>query len=243
MKNFLFILIIAIFTLFSATPIWADVNWEPLLNKVTLQLQTEQWVTTKTALVNVGVNAAVADQGIDKIQTDVIQKLNQLSSKGEWHVVSFNRQLDKSGLESIQITAQARLPQSELSNLRNKAKAISKPGITFTIDDVQFVPSDEEIKQANNAMRNRLYQQAKAEIDALNKIYPDQKYYLHQINFLMMAFPMAADTMQTANYSMTKMAAAPGPQRTSAVGNKVTMEATVVLAAMSDVMKQKLNQP
>lgn len=123
-------------------PVCADVNLEPLLNKVTLQLRAEQWVTTKTALVNVGVNAAVTDQGIEKIQNDVMQKLNKLSDKGEWHIVSYNRQLDRSGLESIQMTAQARLPQSELANLRDKAKSLSKPGETFTIDAVQFTPSD-----------------------------------------------------------------------------------------------------
>src|SRR5690348_10953477 len=121
-----------------AQSVWADISIDPLLNKISLQLQTEQWVTTKTALVNVGVNAAVSDQGIVNVQNDVMQKLNQLSNKGEWHVVSFNRQQDASGLESIQIVAQARLPQTELGNLRDKAKAISKPGETFTIDNVQF---------------------------------------------------------------------------------------------------------
>src|SRR5262245_12903757 len=123
---------------FLSFPAWSDIQLGDIQNKITLQLQAEQWVTTKTALVNVGVNAAVTDQGIDKVQTDVMQKLNQLSDKGEWHILTFNRQLDSSGLESIQITAQARLPQSELANLRNKAKSISKPGETFTIDNIQF---------------------------------------------------------------------------------------------------------
>ena len=51
---------------------WASIDVGPLLNKVTLQLQAEQWVTTKTALVTVGVNAAVADQDIGQIQADVM---------------------------------------------------------------------------------------------------------------------------------------------------------------------------
>jgi hypothetical protein len=220
-----------------AAPAWADNDLEPLLNKVSLQLQSEQWVTTKTALVSVSVNAAVSDQGIDQVQTDVIQKLNQLSNKGEWHIVSLNRQLDSSGLESIQIAAQARLPQSELANLRNKAKSVSKPGETFNIDNIQFSPSDDEIKQANNSLRNTIYQQAKAEVDALNKVYPDQKYYLHQIDFNMMPPPMEPMPMAQNAMVMAKSARAP---LAMAIGNKVQLQASVVLASMPDQLAQKL---
>jgi len=220
-----------------ALPVWADNDLEPLLNKVTLQLQTEQWVTTKTALVGVSVNAAVTAQGIDQVQADVMQKLNQLSSKGEWHIVSFNRQQDSSGLESIQIIAQARLPQSELSSLRNIAKSVSKPGETFTVDNIQFNPSEDEMRQANISLRNNIYAQAKAEVDALNKVYPEQKYYLHQIDFNFMPpvepVPMAQSTMLMAK--SVRMAAAP-----LAVGNKAQMQANVVLASMPDQLAQKL---
>ena len=101
---------------------WADIDLAQLQNKVTLQLQAQQWITTKSALVTVGVNAAVTDHGIENIQASVLQKLNQLSDKGEWHVLNFNRQEDKSGLENVRISAQASLPQSELASLRSKAK-------------------------------------------------------------------------------------------------------------------------
>ena len=216
----------------------ADINLEPLLNKVSLQLRAEQWVTTKTALVNVGINAAVTDQGIDKIQAEVMQKLSQFSDKAEWHIVSFNRQMDKSGLESIQITAQARLMQDELSGMRDKAKAISKPGETFTVDNVQFIPSDDEMRQANTALRSTIYQQAKTEIDALNKQYPEQKYYLHQIDFMIQPPPVAP--MPMAMNAMMKMeggVAAPSPL---SVGNKLELQAGVVLASMPDQVSQKL---
>ncbi|MBV9574994.1 MAG: hypothetical protein JO149_00025 [Gammaproteobacteria bacterium] len=213
---------------------WAEVNLEPLLDKITLSLQSEQWVTTKTALVDVGVNAAVTDQGIEKVQATVLDKLNALA-KGEWHIVSFNRQLDKSGLESVQINAQARLAQGELANLRAKAKTISKPGETYTIDNVQFTPSEEELRQANMALRNQVYQQAKAEVDALNKMYPEQKYYVHQVDFLMIS-PMRAAPMAEMNM-MAKMAAAPVPL---AVGNKVVIQANVVIASMPTQVTQKL---
>ncbi|SRR5579883_2120001 len=225
MRGFYFLLSVVLFS----TPAWADINLEPLLNRVTLQLHAEEWVTTKTALVSVGVNAAVSDQGIEKLQSGVLQQLKQLSTQGDWHIVSFDRQLDKSGLETVQITAQARLQQTELAGLRTKAKAMSKPGETFTIDNVQFIPSEDELRQANNELRNLIYQQAKAEMDTLNKLYPDQKYYLHQIDF---AFPPAPGPLV-----MAKMAPAAAPL---SVGNKQELQATVVLAAAPDFLTQKV---
>lgn len=231
--------VLMIATLLISSPIWAqDISLEPLLNKITLQLHAEQWLTTKTALVDVGINAAVSDQGIEKIQNQVMQKLSQFSSNAEWHIISFDRQLDKSGLETIQITAQARLQQSELGNLRDKAKSISKPGETYTIDNVQFVPSEEEIRQANNLIRANIYQQAKAEIDAINKTYPDQKYYLHQIDFTTTnpIVPMPARN----SFVKVAGAGAPAPRMSLAVGNKAEVTAFVVFASLPDQVAQKL---
>lgn len=212
---------------------WADTDFSLLLNKVSFPLKVEKWVTTKTAEVIVGVNAAVSDAGIEKIQGQVLGQLMQLSALGEWHIVRYMRQQDKSGLESIQIIAQSRLPQSELNGLRDKAKAISKPGNTYTIDNVAFTPSDDEITQANVQLREMIYQQAKMEIDAINKIYPEQKYYLHHIEFnsAPSIMPMAAMEMRS---QVAVVTAAP-----LNVGNKMELNASVVIASMPDVITKK----
>ena len=223
----LFYLLAASFLL--SSPAWADQNPELLLNKVILQLRSEQWVTTKTALVNVNVNAAVNNQGIEKIQTDIMQKLSQLSSQGDWHIVSFDRQLDKSGLENVQIIAQARLAQTELSGLRDKAKNLSKPGTTFTIENIQFTPTEDEIRLANINLRNNIYQQAKTELDTINKLFTNQKYYLHQISFLPYAMPMAQNTF---------VAKAEAMATPLSVGNKQELQATVILAANAEQNNQ-----
>lgn len=231
MKKTLIVLLTCLFSL----PVWAGTDLEALLNKVILQFSAEQWVTTKSALVNVGVNAAVSDQGLEKIQSEVMQQLSKLAGKGDWHILSFNRSLDKSGLESVQISAQARLDQSDLVNLRGKAKTLSKPGETFTIDDVQFTPSEDEMRQANTSMRNNIYQQVKAEIDVLNKLYPDQKYNLHQINFISAIMPMPM--MRTMNAMALEQAPSAPPLD---IGNKAQLQATVVLAATPEWLFQKV---
>lgn len=223
-----------LFGLLFSLPAFADVDLENLLNRVTLQLHAEQWATTDTALVNVTINAALTDQGIETIQASIIQKLKKISDKSEWHIVSFERQQDQSGLENVQMSAEARLPQTELANLRSKAKALTKPGETYAIESVVFTPSDEELRQVKIALRNNIYQQAKTEIDALNKIYPEQKYYLHQIDFIMQEYPMPV----AQNMMVRKApAAAIAPLN---IGNKLEQQATVVLAAMPEQVAQKI---
>jgi hypothetical protein len=215
------------------TSAWAETDLSTLLNKVTFPLKVQQWVTTKTAEVYVGVNASVTDAGIEKIQNQVLAQLQQLSNQGEWHIISYTRQQDKSGLESIQISAMARLPQPELVNLRGKAKSMSRPGNTYTIDDVRFTPSDDEITQANVMMRGMIYQQAKSEIDALNKMYPEQKYYLYHIDFNAQPIVMPMMEMATAR---NQIAYAAAPLK---VGNKMELYANVTVASMPDMLTKK----
>lgn len=212
---------------------------ESLLNKVKFRLNAEQWVASQTALVTVGLNAGVSDAGMASIQAEVIKKLNQIASQAQWHVVSFTRSLDQSGLEKVQISAQARLPSSALPTLRDKAKALSKPGETFTLDNVQFTPSEDEIRAANIQLRSNLYTQAKEELDRVNKAYPEQKFYIHDVDFMegMPPGPMPQPMYMTAN-----MRAGGGANEAAniAVGDKITLWATVTLAATPDQALIKL---
>jgi uncharacterized protein YggE len=209
-----------------------------LLNKVTVRLTAEQYVPTKTALVSVGVSASVTEAGLQNIQDDILKKLTSLSDQGEWHITAFDRSQDQSGLEKVQISAQARLPSAALTSLRDKSKTMSKPGQTFTVDNVEFTPSDDEMRAANTALRSVIYQQAKDEADRLNKAYPDQKYYVHDVNFLdlMMApgpiMPMNAMVMRGNNQSFSPKLS---------VGDKLIINATVVLAAMPDQLNKALH--
>lgn len=222
-------LYVTMMSLFFLAPAWADVSLEPLLNKVTLQLNAEQWVATKSALVNVNINASVSDTTIEKVHSQVLDKLNHIA-KGDWHILSYDRSQDKSGLESIQMVAQARLLETDLGGLRDKAKAISKPGETYTIDTVQFTPSEDEVRDANNNLRANIYDQTKAELARLNKAYPEQKYSVHDINFMTEAMPVPMlQSMMMKNGDNRAAARAP-----LTIGDKLRVNATVVLATTPD---------
>ncbi len=227
---------LALFTvisLFLTIPVWAETNVEDLLNKVILRLNAEQWVTTKTALVTVGINVSVSDNDLGKAQSHIMDKLNQIASKADWHILSFDRSQDQSGLEKVQASAQARLADNALAGLREKAKEISKPGETFTLDNVQFVPTEDEMRNANAVLRGNIYQQAKTELDQLNKLYSDQKFYIHQINFVSDVVP---GPMMQAKYAGV---AASNSVAALEVGDKLRISAIVILSAApnSDVVK------
>tara|TARA_R110000868_G_scaffold134591_3_gene346661 strand:- start:936 stop:1643 length:708 start_codon:yes stop_codon:yes gene_type:complete len=228
MKKLVFILL----GVMMASPVWAEGDLSNMLDKVSLHLNAEKWITTQTAEVNVSVNAGVSDAGIEKIQAQVLDKLEKLSNLGEWHIVSFSRREDKSGLETVQIAAQARLPQLALANLRGKAKSISKPGETYTIDAVRFTPSEEEMAQAQKLLRGMIYSQVKTEVATLNKTYPGQVFSLYRVDFNMNPAPMMAMMAQRS----AKVAASPPPLN---IGNKLTIQASVVLAAMPDMLVPK----
>lgn len=230
------LLFLVLFSVFFSLNAWADNSYEPLLDTVTLELNAEQWVVTQSALVTVGVNASVTGGGLDKTQNTIMTKLNQFSNKGVWRIVSFNRSLNQSGLEQIQIAAQARLPSSDLAGLRDKVKAISKPGETYTLDNVEFVPSEIELRDANTNLRAVIYQQAKNELATLAKFYPDQRYYIHRIDFINRSNPQPMNAM----YMKAAMTSAASNISSSvSVGNKLVLAAIVVLAAAptSDVAK------
>lgn len=231
MKKIMLLLLASLLT----TSAWAAVDLSTLLNKVQMQLKVEQWLTTQTAEVNVSVNASVNDQGIERIQNHVLSKLKQLSNRGEWHIIRYNRVKDASGLESVRISAQVRLPQSELASLRSKAKSISKPGEDYKIDRISFTPSDDEVRVAKDELREKIYEYAKKEIAKLNKIYPTEKFYIYRIDFT--NAPAIMPMAENAMYRSAKVGGVAAQPLN--IGNKLDMLASVTLASMPEPLAKK----
>ncbi|MDX1902390.1 MAG: hypothetical protein SFW66_10400 [Gammaproteobacteria bacterium] len=205
--------------------VFADNNFEPLLDKVTLSFNADKWVVAGAALVTVGINLSLSDQDMGHVQSGILEKLDKIATKADWHIVAFNRTQDESGLEKIQASAQARLPEKILAGLRDRAKALSKPGQTFTIDDIQFTPSEQEKRDAYVALRSNIYQQIKTELAQLNQMYPEQKYSVHEIHFVDQT---PVGTM--ANVMMSKQAmVAASPELP--IGDQMKLNASVVLAS------------
>ena len=202
--------------------------FKPALNKVTYEVSAEEWAKTSTVMVNVGVDAVFNEDKLEQVRADILKKLNQLTPNAQWHVTNFARNQDQSGLERLQMQAQARVNNTALGNLRQQAKSLSKPGETITILNIDYSPSLAEIEATRMELHKQIYNQAKKELVELNQMYPNQKYYLHNIEFLSQPRlpepqPMMRMSLMATN---AKSDAMPMP-----VSDKVIVAARVTLAS------------
>jgi hypothetical protein len=196
-----------------------------ILNQVSFDVTGEQWVSTKTARVIIAVNAGVGEDKLNTAYTEMTQKLQKLIGNSQWHITGFERSTDKSGLEQLYVTAETRLPESELATLKSRLKAASKAGEAYTVASVDYIPSLIEREAAQTALRNQIYNQIKTEVTQLNAAYPNQKYSVHNIEFIENSpapTPMLMGAMVRQAASATN-AAMP-------VSNNLQLRAHVVLA-------------
>lgn len=206
----------------------------PKMATIHYQLTAEQWVSTSTANVIVNVDASVNQSGPDVIQQQINQGL-QTIAKGDWQITDMQRSQDSSGLESVHVEAQARLPVSAIANIRTQAYALSKPGIKYTIADTQYQPTVADIQAARMALRQKLYQQIETELKTVNGIYGDERYQLAQVTFSdgNLYTPQEPGPMMRSNgQMMTAMAVeAPASAPSPTINQKITMTANVRLSA------------
>lgn len=227
-------------SLFMSSTVFA-LNCEKMcpLNVVSFQLQSEQWASTDTAKVVVKFSGALTASGLAEVHQQINAMLAKLYKSADWHITQFQRQKDNSGLENVVALAEARLPESALPGLRSQAKAISKAGATYEIAQIEFVPSQEDIQIIKSNLRNKIYRDAKIELAQLNKLYPEQHYQLHKVEFIELPSPiMAARNDMGAAVNLMKM-----PQAPMNVSNKIYMQANIEFAAkmLGQVSDNKLN--
>lgn len=171
----------------------ASIAGDNASNTITYQYSASSWVASHTANVIVSVNAAVNTSELSSFEQTLPEKLNRIV-KAPWHITQFYRNDDKSGLESVQVQAEARVATEKMNGLKEKAKAISKAGETYSIVDVHYSPSLVEVEQAYANLRETMLQQIQQQVSSLNRLFPKQNYTIHHIDFTQgfQAVPMAA---------------------------------------------------
>jgi hypothetical protein len=212
------------------------VHAEELLPKpddhVSFNLAAEDWVTTKTARVMVGVEAAVGDSNAGSMREDMMKAVNDLA-KTDWRLVSFNRSLDQTGLERWSAMFESRLPENELSGLAERAKKAGKAGLQLSVGGIDFSPTLDEMEAARATLRAKIYKQANEQLTALNATLPGRTYRISGIDFSGEAGgppPMpfvARGKMMPMMASAAVSSEAAGPAERS---EKITLSAEVTLA-------------
>lgn len=154
-----------------------------VLDTVELHMAAKEWVSTQTALLTVSLNATLTSGDLVKARADILDKLSKIAP-GSWHLIQFDRSQDGSGLEKLMVQAQARVAQTQLTHVYQNAKAVSKPGETYSVVSLEFKPSLEDVQQVRVALRERLYQQVQDELVRLNTRYDGQHYSLNKLVFV-----------------------------------------------------------
>lgn len=153
------------------------------LDKVDFQLSAKQWVKTNSALLQVHISATLNDADVVKARANIEDNLLKIS-QGQWQITQFDRSQDESGLAKLEVQAQARVPLEQLNNVYAQATKVSRAGENYSILQVDFKPSFQELQTAKNQLRVTLYKKVGQEIDALNQAFPEQHYSVHQLDFI-----------------------------------------------------------
>jgi hypothetical protein len=219
---------------------------------VTFDLNTEGWVTTKTARVMVSVDAAVAGAATSTMRADMQKALSDLA-KTEWRLIGFYRSQDSSGLERWNASFEARLAEAGLAGIHENAKKLSKAGMQITISNVDFSPTLEETETVKAALRADLYKMAAVQLATLNGSFPARQYRIAAIDF------NGAGTahFMTQNFAQPMMMRAKGAMMADTAmaptteqggggmerAEKITMTARVVMAAIAPMTMPPMATP
>jgi hypothetical protein len=200
------------------------------LDTVIFQIAAKQWVNTETAVLSVSIHATLSDADLVKARASIMDKLAKIAS-GDWHLTQFDRSQDNSGLQTLFVEAQARVPQNKLTQVYQTAKSLSKPGASYEISGIEFKPSLEEIQQVRAQLRERLYQQARDEILRLNKVYTGQHYTLNNLIFDDSGVAPVSTKMAAVNPLVMSVAMPSQVVPNVSVSNELSLTATIQAAS------------
>jgi hypothetical protein len=198
---------------------------------ISIELRTEGWVETQTAKVMALLDISLKPEEAGMARIEVQKALDELAPKADWHITGFNRNEGASGLEQWQVTAEARMPESDLGGLRETARGLSQPGRQVRILGIDFSPTLAEQEATLTALREDIYRQAQAELERVRALWPDRDYRIHVIDLVPggMTPPQPAPKMMRAEASMAYDSSAGGGDGFSA-SRKLTVYAVVSLA-------------
>lgn len=208
-------------------PLFANAqSCSTLLPQITMQLSAEDWVTTQTAKVTVVLDASLKKDQLATAQENFTASLNKIASDVKWHIIEFSRTGAKSNLEQVHAVAEARLSEKAVAGVRERAQAQSGEGQSYTIQDIVYSPSQEEMSALSAKLRAQIYDQAKEELTRLNMVYASPKFSIYSINFTNSLNQPGPNYMAKTMNTMAVPQSAP-----MTVSQQITQDALVIFAA------------
>lgn len=201
---------------------------------VVFDLSAEDWVTTKTAHVTLGIEVAVSGGNAGSMRADMNKAVNDLA-KADWRLTAFDRSQDQTGLERWSASYEARLPENMLNGLADNAKKLSKAGLQLSVTDIDFTPTLEEKETIRAAVRTQIYKSANEQLALLNSSLTGRNYRIAMINFTgdetVMPTPQVMRGMAPKSMMMSSSVSAVGSAPSMERSEKILLSARVVYAA------------
>ena len=211
------------------------------LSQVILNLNADKWIVSQTANVQISVYALLTESQLASAQENILNTLKNFSSEGDWHIVQMQRSKNQANLEQLEVTAEARLPNNQINNLRQKARASSKQGETYEVKDIDYSPSPEEIATAQFELRQKIYQSARDEVNSINQVFPNQRFSLFSINFNTSAIQPQAYLEKNTAFVESSVNSQPNPTPNTNidVSQHLTLSAQVTLSSWFNAANKK----
>ncbi|MBB6252500.1 hypothetical protein [Nitrospirillum iridis] len=214
----------------ASAPAMAQMMGQPAQDQVTLTLTAEDWVKTDTARVSLTVDAGGGNAG--SARADVLKAAQAVSDKGEWRVVSFDRQQDAAGLDHWRAELEARLPETQLGGLADRARQASRAGLQIKVAGIDFTPTLAEQEAVRARLREALYRRVTEEMKALNTAFPGRDFRVGRVDFNAAVMPMMQRAPMMAMAKMADAAPAEGGGGLD-VAQKATQSAHVTFSAVA----------
>lgn len=203
----------------------------PVLDTVSLALSAEDWVKSETALVTLVVDAAGNGADAGTLRGDLVKVAGSVADKADWRIVRLDRVPDQAGLDRWQAELQARLPEAQLSNLAERTKKASRPGLQVQVGAVAFDPTLAEMEAARGALRDQLYRRVNAELAKLKTAFPDRDFRVGGIDFTEYEVPQLLPTPMMRATAVGKFVKEEAVQ--TGVQEKLRITARVILSAFA----------
>lgn len=156
---------------------------------INLSLSEDTTVVNDTVRIVASINALVQPgQTDDELRADIRATMAKFIPEVSWQFANLSRSTDASGVERVSLSASTRVAEKENSNLDNRARMASRPGLTISSVSVDTAIPRTMLEKAEQDLRLSLLRKARAEVALVNAVFDlsegsPEAYRVHTVNF------------------------------------------------------------
>lgn len=172
--------------LLTCVPVFAiaNTNDQNCQNQISMQLQEEGWVASKTAQVTVSIQAATSKDNSAKVIETITAKLKSIVKNADtWRLVDLSTEKNSAGLLAISAKMSSRLNNDQLAQLQQAIDTLNKAGEQYKIENIDYQPQLSEIAAENTRLRALVYRDVLEQQKAINAAFVGANYQLQTLSF------------------------------------------------------------